>query len=459
MSIDLMQSASLRDVASTSDLERICRAFGNLFGAGVRILDVEGRELAHYRMASDACRYLHAFPSMRERCEAERSNLEIDAPAGDRGWAVQVCHAGLAHAVSPVEYDDDRLGWVAVGPFRQAGLSTSFADSDLAPGVDRGRLEELVQATRQLSTEAMTRIMTSLLETLSVVLGLGHKVHATGLAHTLSVEESYRQLVEKHRQLEENQLQLEELDRLKSNLLATISHELRTPLTSIIGYSDMLAGGMGGGPLTDDQLKYVQTINEKGEGLLKVISTILDVASMESGRFELHPLPTPVTEIVDGAVERARRESPRKDVRLEVGELSRAVVDADAEMIQKAVYYLVDNAMKFSKPGGVVEVQVREIEQRPDGDEAVGYVVMAPKLNWVEIMVRDYGVGIPESQHDAIFDPLHQVDDSATRHHGGLGLGLALVKHYVTANRGTICLESREGEGSSFLVRLPREER
>ena len=113
--------------------------------------------------------------------------------------------------------------------------------------------------------------------------------------------------------------------------------------------------------------------------------------------------------------------------------------------------------MKFSSAGGSVQVQFRELSQRPEGDEAVGYVVMAPKLNWIEIMVRDYGVGMPEEVLEQIFRPLFQGDDSVTRHHGGLGLGLALVKHYVTANEGRVSVESTEGEGSTFYIRLPRE--
>ncbi len=459
MSIDLMQTAALRDVIGTRDLEDLCSAIGALLRVGIRILDGQGREVAHYRAASDVCRYLHGFPTMAQRCEAERPNFTNEEPPEGQKWRLQICHAGLAHAVSPLLYDGDLMGHLAVGPFAWSGLPAAPGlGHDLLPaGVDPVRLDQLVELTRQLSPDAVGRILESVSTLMDVVLRLGHKVHATGLAHTLSVEESYRQLVEKHKQLEENQLQLEELDRLKSNLLATMSHELRTPLTSIIGYSDMLASGIGGSNLTQDQLRYVQTINEKGEGLLRVISTILDVASMESGRFELHSMRIPVTEIVNGAVEKARRDSPRKDVKIEVGELSRAVVVADPEMLHKAIYQIVDNAMKFSKPGGLVQVQVRDLEQRPEGDEAVGYVVMAPKLVWVEIMVRDYGVGIPESQRQAIFNPLHQGDDSATRHHGGLGLGLALVKHYVTANQGRVHLQSNEGEGSTFFIRLPRE--
>jgi two-component system sensor histidine kinase BarA len=458
VSIDLIQGPSLEDVVDVEDLEVFCESLGHLVGVGLRIVDAEGRGLASHRVPGEVCQYLHTFPSMQGQCETLMQEMlrptDVERP-GDH--VLHPCFAGLAYATSPLHYDGDLVGNIVVGPFRPVQGAEPPPTVPLAEGVDPAEIERLAARTRRLSPEILARIFGSVHSLLGIVMGMGHKVLATGTAHTLSVEESYRQLMDKNRQLEENQQRLEEIDRLKSNLLATMSHELRTPLTSIIGYGDMLASGMGGGRLTEDQLGYVHTITEKGEGLLRTISTILDVASMESGRLEVDRQRAPITEIVEGAVHRAREASPRKDVRVELGELSRAVVVVDPEMVEKAIFHLVDNAMKFSKPGGSVQVQVRELSQKPEGDEAVGYVVMAPRLNWVEIMIRDYGVGMPDEIHEQIFQPLFQGDGTATRHHGGLGLGLALVKHYITANEGRIDVESKEGEGSTFLVRFPRE--
>jgi signal transduction histidine kinase len=456
VSIDLMQSAGIEDLASTKDLETLCTSFGSLLGVGIRIVDAEGRGLASHRLMPDACQYLHGFPSMTGECEGFFQQI-LKPEGDDDGQAVHRCYAGLAYATMPLRYDGDLLGNIVLGPFRPSRAGEA-APVEMASGVDTERLADLVQRSRAISGDGLARIFGAVEALLGVILHMGHKVMATGVAHTLSVEESYRQLLEKNKELEAHQRRLEEVDRLKSNLLATMSHELRTPLTSIIGYSDMLSSGMGGGELTSDQLGYVTTITEKGEGLLATISTILDVASLESGRFEVERRRTPITEIVESAVHRAREASPRKDVRIELGELSSAVVVVDPEMVGKAIYQLIDNAMKFSKPGGQVQVQIRELEQRPKGDEAVGYVVMAPKLNWVEIMVRDYGVGMPQEVQEKIFEPLFQGDDSVTRKHGGLGLGLALVKHYVIANEGRVRVESTEGEGSTFYIRFPRED-
>ena len=114
----------------------------------------------------------------------------------------------------------------------------------------------------------------------------GHKNVIAARLHIEAVQESYRELQEKNRQLEESFQQLKELDRLKSNFIATMSHELRTPLTSVIGYSEMMLEGLGG-TLTDEQREYLGIIMEKGESLLHLITSILDVSKIEAGRVRL----------------------------------------------------------------------------------------------------------------------------------------------------------------------------
>ena len=114
----------------------------------------------------------------------------------------------------------------------------------------------------------------------------GHKALITARLHIEAVQEDYRYLQEKNHQLEDSFARLKELDRLKSNFLATMSHELRTPLTSVIGYSEMMLEGLGG-PLTGEQSEYVGIIMEKGENLLQLITSILDISKIEAGRVRL----------------------------------------------------------------------------------------------------------------------------------------------------------------------------
>lgn len=290
---------------------------------------------------------------------------------------------------------------------------------------------------------------------MDVINTYAYKVQVASQMQHISMEENYRILLEKNRELQETKIRLEELDRLKSNILSTISHELRTPLTSIIGYSDMLMG-QSGESLTEDQKKFVQTINEKGGALLNMINKILDVASIEAGRFELSKEKYPINKLIESAIDRVKAESSRLDVKIEYGKTEESIlVFGDPISIEKAIYHVIDNAVKFSPPAGVVQVQMRRVNPESDNVESKGFVIMAPAMKSVEIMVRDFGTGIAEEVKDKIFEPFFQTDDPTTRSYGGLGLGLALVKQYVWANRGQIFVESQEGMGSTFFIRLP----
>ena len=124
------------------------------------------------------------------------------------------------------------------------------------------------------------------MDLLDVMIFTGHKNLIAAKLHIEAVQESYRELQEKNRLLEDSYAKLKELDRLKSNFIATMSHELRTPLTSVIGYSEMMLEGLGG-PLSAEQREYLGIIMEKGENLLQLITSILDISKIEAGRVRL----------------------------------------------------------------------------------------------------------------------------------------------------------------------------
>src|SRR6185436_10413184 len=154
------------------------------------------------------------------------------------------------------------------------------------PKIDANRALELLPRMPRAKAEAITLICDHLRRTLDLILWSGHKSLLTSQMHLSSVRESYRELQQKNEKLQEAFDRLRELDRLKSNFLGVVSHELRTPLTSIIGYSEMLVEGIAG-PLTADQAKFVGTIHEKGEQLLQLIMSLLDLSKLESGTMSL----------------------------------------------------------------------------------------------------------------------------------------------------------------------------
>jgi signal transduction histidine kinase len=270
--------------------------------------------------------------------------------------------------------------------------------------------------------------------------------------HMASIEESYSEVVRKNTALEEALARLKELDHLKSSFLATVSHELRTPLTSIIGYSEMLSEGMCG-PLTKEQLEFVQTIRQKGDQLLQLILSLLDLSKLESGTMRMYPIAVPIEAVLNDAVTTIGPSAAKRGVRLAVKPGAPVpYIKADPDRLRQIFVNLADNAVKFTPKGGEVSLSAAVVEAR--GPEA-GAVLLAPLRRELEVRVSDTGVGIPHHERQRIFDAFYQVDQSSTREQGGAGLGLAIVKRLVEAHQGRIRVEDHEPQGTTFVVTLP----
>jgi signal transduction histidine kinase len=288
---------------------------------------------------------------------------------------------------------------------------------------------------------------------LGSILFSGHKALLTSTMHVASIRESYRELSEKNTELQAAYERLKQLDRLKSNFLATVSHELRTPLTSIMGYGEMLAEGIGG-PLNDEQLEFVQTIRAKSDQLLGLIMSLLDLSKLESGTMVIRRADVVIAEVLLDAASTIAPSAAKKsvDLRVEAEEDLPAIL-GDSERLRQVFVNLLDNAVKFTPPGGTVALTARAILEDPD--DLPGLVLVAPLRHEIEVRVADTGIGIPESQRLRVFDPFYQIDQSSTREHGGTGLGLSIVKRLVEAHRGSIRIDQNHPQGAVFVVTLP----
>jgi len=269
------------------------------------------------------------------------------------------------------------------------------------------------------------------------------------------VRESFRELAEKNQRLQEAFDRLKELDRLKSNFLATVSHELRTPLTSIIGYSDMLATGIAG-ELNVEQQEFVETIRNKGDHLLALITSLLDLNKLEQGSMRLH------REVLDPAallLDLKKTMTPaaaKKNVTIDATiEPGLPKLHVDPVRIRQVLFNIAENALKFSPPGGTVKMIARSAESVGGGEDGIGAVLLAVPEKRIEIGIIDSGIGIPKEEQEKIFDAFYQVDGGSTREHGGTGLGLSIVKRIVEAHGGTVRVESDPGRGAAFWVNLP----
>jgi signal transduction histidine kinase len=184
---------------------------------------------------------------------------------------------------------------------------------------------------------------------------------------------------------------------------------------------------------------------EKGDTLLKLISSILDVTQIEAGKVRLTFEPVNVGDLVSTAVSSIKPQAQKKGLTLDLRLPGRAVeVRADREKLRQVMVNLLSNAVKFTPKGGWVQVLVTEVKFQPELDGE----------GW-QFVVQDSGVGVPTDQLDKIFQSFYQVDNSSTREFGGAGLGLAIVKSYVEGHGGKVRVQSELGQGSRFEVMLP----
>jgi signal transduction histidine kinase len=269
--------------------------------------------------------------------------------------------------------------------------------------------------------------------------------------HATSLEHADAELHQKNARLALAVARLEELDKIKSNFLATVSHELRTPLTSVIGYSEMLLEGLAG-PLNPEQREYVTTVMEKGEQLLGIITGILDISRIEAGGVSLDRQSFDLAETIVSALSTVAPTARRKRLSVEA-ELPPSLpkVLGDRDKVRQVVVNLLGNAVKFTPESGRVEVRAELAPLKRPGTAGPS----SEEPRGVRIAVTDSGIGIPTEAMARIFEPFFQVDNSSTREYGGTGLGLSIVRSFVHAHGGAVWVESRPGSGSTFFVTLP----
>lgn len=229
---------------------------------------------------------------------------------------------------------------------------------------------------------------------------------------------------------------LQELDRLKGDFINTASHELRTPLTSIMGYAEFLEDELGG-PLTAEQVAFVHQIQLGVRRLGRIVDDLLDFARMEAGTFRLAVVEADLGQILHEEVESLRPQAIVAGVTLESPERLTLLVAMDPKRIGQVLLNLLGNALKFTPRGGTVRAQLREVG------------------GMIRVEVADTGIGLLPEHRDRIFEKFFQVDPSATRTHGGAGLGLAIARALIEAHGGTIGVDSEPGRGSTFWFQLP----
>lgn len=243
--------------------------------------------------------------------------------------------------------------------------------------------------------------------------------------------------VQLEEELRQQAARLREANRLKDDFLATLSHELRTPLNAILGWAHMLSLGELD---AETSRRAARAVYRNAQAQSQLVADVLDVSRIITGKLRLKVAPVSIQEILEAAVESVQAAAEAKALRLHVSGGERAgVIRGDADRLQQVFWNLLSNAVKFTPSGGTITVTI---------DDA------SPDV--VEVAVRDSGAGIAPDFLPHVFERFTQADSSTTRQHGGLGLGLAIVRHLVELHGGSVHAESEGiGRGATFRVRLP----
>jgi signal transduction histidine kinase len=229
--------------------------------------------------------------------------------------------------------------------------------------------------------------------------------------------------------------ELQELDRLKSNFLATLSHELRTPLTSVLGYLELFERRTLG-PLNDVQHQAISVIARNSRTLSRILNNLLYLQEVRSN--PMRRVPVNLTDIIQHTIGELQPAARENGIDLQATVAPNTMYSGDPTALTQAFRNLIENAIKFNVKDGKVRVTLLDDATR------------------VVLRVEDTGVGIPAEMHEKIFVPFYQVDDTLARPYTGAGLGLAIVRYVCDAFGGQVTVRSTPGVGSTFTLYLPR---
>ncbi len=234
--------------------------------------------------------------------------------------------------------------------------------------------------------------------------------------------------------------EIRKLERIRSEFVANVSHELKTPIAAVKGFAETL---MAGGVKDEETAhSFLQIIYDEGDRLNRLIGDILELSKIESKRVPLEYAPVQLKELFDSVYEVLLPAAGNKSISMSHDIPEHLFIEADEDRLRQIFMNLLSNAISYSLEGGKVRVSASIVGEGGDEEK-------------VRFTISDTGIGIPKKDLPRIFERFYRVDKARSRSSGGTGLGLSIVKHLVELHHGTIRVESKVGEGTTFILELP----
>jgi CheY-like chemotaxis protein/signal transduction histidine kinase/CHASE3 domain sensor protein len=414
------------------------------------------RRHAEYGLAADTPNFIPHDDGLLGRVAKDQQLVYIeDAPASFLRVKSGTANSPASFlVVLPASLDGVTLGMLEFGFFRPVDLRTRELFERIGEPVAlavrstqyRMRLRELLEESRRQTEELQTqqeelRVANEELQAQSDALRAAHGQIAE---RKEELEVSNASLVAQRdalervqSQLAEKATELERANRYKSEFLANMSHELRTPLNSTLILAKLLADNKNNN-LTEEQVKFANTIYAAGNDLLALINDILDLSKIEAGKVDVNATHTRVERVVDPVARVFEPVAKQKSLGFILELDAPYPLFTDEQRVQQILKNLLSNAFKFTERGEV------RLTAKSHGDR-------------VEFTVQDTGIGIPEHQHDVIFEAFRQADGTTNRRFGGTGLGLSISRDLAHLLGGELRVESEPDQGSRFILSLPRQ--
>lgn len=358
----------------------------------------------------------------------------------DLDGRVMRCNQALAHLVG---YSPSEL----IGR-DSAALLESFCGNSSPDAFTR------LKSTRHRETDELRLGRRIFQETLDPVFGEDGELK--GAVRILSEITDRKRL---EQELRDRAQDLTEAVRAKDEFLATVSHELRTPLHAILGWIGILRSTARAGQ--NARRRALNTIERNARAQARLVEDLLDVSRIIAGKLRLDVRPIPLTPSIEAAIESLQPAAAAKGIRLHFTRDRKASrILGDPDRLQQVAWNLVANAVKFTpaeSPSKTIEGAQRPSDRRgrPEADRAIE-VALSHDGTHARLTVRDHGCGISPDFLPHVFDPFRQADGTSTRRHGGLGLGLAIVRHLVEMHGGQVEAQSAgEGTGATFIANFP----